>query len=206
MRNRSQKRKFGTALVVVATALAALVAPSNAMPKGHVEQEIGVGYFYGTFNQSPNIQLIVGGAVEEFCDVSPDDPFNGEPGTTTARIFERRDGSVDIRVFDKNQPIHLYETDVEGAPVWIEEVCAEYVETGTTLEPLASGTGILRAHVAIDTAGVIDVFNAVHGWATGPDGTRYKVDASADLVVVDGVPVGNPEDFVAFEMKVFPPR
>ncbi len=201
-----QKRKFGTALLAVAAALATFAAPSSAETRGHVAQEIGVGYFYGTFGQSPNIQLLVGGAVEEFCDEYPDDPFSGEPGTTTARIFERKNGSVDIRVFDKNQPIYLYETDVEGAPVWLEQVCDEYFLTEATPEPFATGTGILRAHLAIDPEGVVDVFNAVHGWATGPDGTRYKVDASADLVVVDGVPVGNPEDFVAFEMKVLPPR
>lgn len=206
MRSRDHSKKLGVALVAVAIALATLAAPSSAKTKGHVEQEIGVGYFYSTFDQSPNTQLIVGGAAEEFCESSPDDPFNGEPGTTTARIFERRNGSVDIRVFDKTQPIFLYETVLSEAPLWIAQVCDDYIESGVAPEPLAIGTGILRAHIAIGTDGVVDVFNAVHGWANGPDGTRYKVDASADLVVVGGDPVGNPEDFVSLRLKVFPPR
>jgi hypothetical protein len=40
----------------------------------------------------------------------------------------------------------------------------------------------------------------VNGKATGTDGTEYKVRGTADLVVEDGVPVGDPRDFVGFQL------
>ena len=40
----------------------------------------------------------------------------------------------------------------------------------------------------------------MNGKATGTDGTEYKVRGTADLVVEDGVPVGDPRDFVGFQL------
>lgn len=209
-RNAPVRRKYrlGTALLVMGTVLATLAAPSSAM-KGHVEVAVPVGFFYGTFDESPNIQMVVGGPAEAFCDDYPDNPFFGQPGSTTARIFEMKDGAVDFRIFDKDQPIYLYESDIAetgDAPVWIATLCDEYFSSGAITEPLASGNGILKVHDQVDANGNVDVFNGVNGWAYGEDGTRYKVTASADFDVVNGELVGDPADFVSFEMKVLPPR
>ena len=47
---------------------------------------------------------------------------------------------------------------------------------------------------------MIEAFWAQFVEATGIDGREYKVRGSADLIVENGVPVGNPEDFV--DLKV----
>lgn len=186
------------AAAVVATIIALLMAgatTASAEPQGHVRTETGIGYFYGTFDQDPNVTVLVGGTAEEFCLDNPEDPFNAEPGTAPLRVFPDDDGSVDLRVDDNGQPIHLYYQSVGGGPEWIEVVCAAYFADGTVPEPFASGTAHLKVRLTID-GNVVDVFNSVNGIAVGDDGTAYKVRAWADLVVVDGVPQGNPEDFV----------
>ena len=195
------RRRLTTALVVVATALAASASPAAAESNDVTEEAVGVGYFYGTFGQSPNIALLVGGTAEEFCDANPDDPFNAEPGMTTQRVFVRSDGSVDLKVNDRSQPIHLYEIEFDTAPEWIEHVCALYFSDGTKPDPFASGTARLKVRVTIVSEDYVEVFNSANGRATGTDGTRYRVRASADLVVEDGMPVGNPEDFVSFQLR-----
>ncbi len=166
----------------------------------------GVGFFYGTFNESPNIAMLVGGTAEEFCDANPDDPFNAEPGTATQRIRERANGTVVIRLKTKRQPINLYEIDFPEAPPWIEQVCASYLDGGPVLEPFASGKGRVRSRVIVKPDGVVDVFNVSRGRVVGTDGTRYRVRGSADLIVENGVPVGNPEDFVRFRIREIPHR
>ena len=40
----------------------------------------------------------------------------------------------------------------------------------------------------------------MNGKATGTDGTEYKVRGTADLVVKDGIPVGDPREFVGFKL------
>ena len=42
----------------------------------------------------------------------------------------------------------------------------------------------------------MDVSNSVNGKAAASYGTEYKVHASADLVVENGIPVGDPTEFV----------
>ncbi len=188
-----------------AFAACAMLAPAtaHAEPQGFLPVETGVGYFYGTFDQSPNIQLLVGGTAEDFCLANPDDPFNAEPGFAPLRVFLRNDGSVDLKVDDKGQPIHLYEqTDLVG-PEWIESVCADLFDgdPGTAVpEPFASGTADLKVRVSVVSDDLVDVFNSVNGTATSTDGTEYKVLAAADLVVENGVPVGDPADFVSLKL------
>lgn len=189
------KRKLATAFLVAATAVMAFGNPATANPKGFIEDEVGVGYFYGTFNQSPNTVLLAGGTVEEFCDANPD------PGTAPARIFPRSDGSVDLKVNDKDQPIYLYTIDFDGVPPWIDSVCEAYFDGEPTPSPFASGTANLKVRVSIVSESYVEVFNSVNGRATGTDGTEYRVRAWADLVVENGAPVGNPEDFVGFVLK-----
>lgn len=192
-------RRAATVVAMVIALLLAGAATASAQPRGHVRTETGVGYVYGTFDQDPNVTVLVGGTVEDFCVDNPDDPFNAEPGSAPQRAFFDDDGSVKFRVDDNGQPIHLYYQSIGGGPEWIEAVCADYVVTGVVPEPFASGTGHLKVRLAID-GNVVDVFNSVNGIAVGEDGTAYKVRAWADLVLVDGVPQGNPEEFVGAEI------
>jgi hypothetical protein len=187
------------ALVATIAVLGGMATSASAEPQGHIREELGYGYFYGTFDQDPNIQVLAGGRAEEFCVDNPEDPFNAEPGTVPGRLYPRDDGALDIRADDNGQPLHLYHQDVGGGPEWIEAVCADYVADGTIPEPFASGTGHLKVRVTID-GNVVDVFNSINGIATGTDGTAYKVRAWADLVVVDGVPTESPENFVGTEV------
>lgn len=190
-------------LVIVAATLAmllGLVTAASAEPQGYIEDQLNVGYFYGTFDDTPNVVLLVGGTAEQFCLDNPDDPFNGEPGTAPLRTFLRQDGSVDLKVNDKDQPIHLYYSGLTDGPPWIEQVCEDFFNGQSIPEPFASGAADLKVRISIVSDDLVDVFNSVNGKAAGVDGTEYKVRASADLIVVDGVPVGDPADFVSFEL------
>jgi len=178
--------------VLAASAMVAVLvaAPASADPQGYIEDQFEFGYFYGTFDQSPNVVLFAGGEAEEFC--------GGEPGTAPLRVFLRDDGSVNLKVNDKDQPIYLYYNDKEDpdVPLWLEDVC-----NGTSdPEPFAIGTADLKVRISVISENLVDVFNSVNGKATGIDGREYKVRASADLIVENGVPVGNPEDFVDLKL------
>ena len=190
-----------TTICVPALALVALVAPASAQDQGAIKTEVGVGYFYGTFGEDPNLLLLTGGTAEEFCADSPDDPFNAEPGSAPARIIERPDGTLTINVNDRGQPIYLYESGELPAPPWIEGVCADLAVGVSAPEPIATGTAQLKVRDRIVSDDFIDVFNSVTGELVATDGTVYRVRASADLTIVNGVPAGNPEDFVSFELK-----
>lgn len=190
----------------VATVLAALLLVASAAtaamaaPQGYIEGEAGIGYFYGTFDQAPNVTLLAGGTAEEFCLDNPDDPFNAEPWSAPLRTFLRNDGSVDLKVNTKGVPINLYATEIGDGPAWIARVCDVYLAGGPAPEPFASGVADVKVRVSVISESLVDVFNSVNGSATGTDGTEYKVRASADLVVENGVPVGDPSDFVDFEL------
>lgn len=176
-----------------------VAVPAGADPKGFTESESGVGFFYGTFDQSPNFQLVVGGPAEAFCEDNPEDPFFGAPGSAPKRTFDRNDGSIVEKINDKDQPVYLYTTDLDDGPEWIGQVCAD----PSKAELFASGTADLKVRDRIIPGNpfVIEVFNSVNGKVTGIDGTEYKVRASADLVLVDFVPDDDPENFVSFELK-----
>ncbi len=191
-------------VAVIATAglLLGVSSPANAGGNQTFTEEAGVGYFYGTFGEDQNILLLAGGTAQEFCDDKPKDPFNAEPGTTTQRVRIKKDGTVKIKTNDRHQPVYLYYTgDLDGPP-WISQVCETYFATGDLPQAFASGTAKLKVRLTIFPDGVVDVFNSVRGKVTGTDGTCYRVRGSADLVVgADGIPQGNPEDFVSFNLK-----
>jgi hypothetical protein len=189
------------ALLAAVGVLVGLASPAAADPQGYIEDDFGVGYFYGTFGQNPNVILLAGGTADEFCEANPDDPFNGEPGMASVRLFLRQDGSVDLKVNDKDQPIFLYYNEFDDGPIWIEDVCEAYFADGLVPAPFASGMADLKVRISVISEDLVDVFNSVNGKAVGTDGREYKVFASADLIVENGVPVGNPEDFVSFELN-----
>ena len=180
--------------------LASVATAATAAPQGYLEGEAGIGYFYGTFDEDPNVQLLAGGTAEEFCLDNPDNPFNAEPGSAPLRTFLRADGSVDLKVNAKGIPINLYATEIGDAPTWIAQVCDVYLAGGPAPEPFASGVADVKVRVSVLSEDLVDVFNSVNGFASGTDGTEYRVRASADLLVENGVPVGEPSDFVDFEL------
>ena len=199
MRTLNRRTGMIGAVVVTAAAAGSMVAPATvgAEPQGYLQVDFGVGYTYGTFDQAPNMAVLVGGKAEDFCLEDPEDPFNAEPGIAQARIFFRKDGQVDVKVNDKDQPIHLYYQPDKIGPEWINAVCADIADGDPAPEPFASGTADLKVRISVISDGLVDVFNSVNGKATAEDGTEYKVRGSADLVVVNGVPDGDPADFVS---------
>ena len=186
------RRTFGVlAASVMLIVLAA--APAGADPQGYIEDELRYSYFYGTFDQSPNVMVFAGGTAQEFCV-----PEGDEPGTAPLRVFLRDDGTVDLKVNDKDQPIYLYYNYNQNPdiPLWLGDVCSGELDP----EPFAMGTADLKVRISVISPNLVEVFNSVNGKAIGLDGTEYKVHGSADLVVENDVPVGDPGDFV--DLKV----
>lgn len=172
------------------------VAPANA--QGFVPGDVGVGFFYGTFEDGPNPVVLAGGTVEEFCAVGPE----GDPSTTPGRIF-LGDEQVDIKTNAKDQPIYLYETTEGLAPEWIESVCAAIFDDDPSTvapQPDAIGTADLKVRITDYGAGNLDIFNSINGMLAAGDGTEYRVRASADFSVAGGELVGDPADFVEFDL------
>jgi hypothetical protein len=166
---------------------------AHAEPQGYIQDEFAVGLVYGTFEGAgeKNFTLLAGGTVEEFC---PDDP-----GTAPMRVFLRNNGTVDLKVNDKDQPIYLYEQTVGDSMDWINQVCDGL--QGDPVGTYAEGTADLKVRTSIISDELVDVFNSVNGELTASDGTSYRVRASADLIVGPSGPVGDPADFVSFELK-----
>jgi hypothetical protein len=190
---------------ILLTAMAVLMSiavPAGAAAQGFTEAEMGVGFFYGTFGEDPNTLLFVGGSAEEFCLDNPEDPFNAEPGSATYRIIDRESGATDIMTNTKSQPVYLYHHAGEAPDLLFETCDALFDGNPSTnpLEPFAIGTGDLKVRLGIAADGTVDVFNSVNGKVSASDGTQSKVRASADLQVVDGVPLGDPADFVSLEV------
>lgn len=186
------------AFVLILMLLVGASVPAGAEPKGFVREGLPYGYFYGTFGETPELVLIAGGSAEEFCP----EGFDGTPGIAASRVFVREDGSVDVKVNDKSQPIHLYEVTAD-AMAWIGQVCSDIALGGEAPAPMASGFAKLKVRDSylFDGGPPVHLFNSVNGKATGPDGTRFKVKASADIPFENGVPVGTPPDWVSFSLK-----
>lgn len=186
--------------VFVLVLLVAVAVPALAEPRGYENQDLPIGYFYGTFDESDNLLLLAGASAEEFCADNPADPFNASPGTAPARVFEHNDGSVDVKVNDKHQPIFLYATGDEfRAPVWITGVCNGDIEP----DLIAEGTANLKVRDAFvfDDGPPARLFNSVNGTATAPDGTTYKIRAAADIPFGQAGPIGDPPDWVSLDVK-----
>ncbi len=187
---------------VTALAMGLTAAPSQATSdarasaQGFIADEFEYGFFFGTFDQTPNVTLFAGGPIEEFCD-------DGNPGTAPLRVFPRVDGTVDLKVNDKDQPIYLYETtfnDGDYIPMWLDAICPGIGAGDEPPVPFATGSADLKVRITVVTDDHLKISNSVSGKATGTDGTAYKVRGTADLVVDDGAPVGDPRDFVGFKL------
>ena len=115
-------------------------------------------------------------------------------------MFLRDDGTVDLKVNDKDQPIYLYYTDFNDIPEWLGAVCPGIAGGEAPPEPFATGEADLKVRITVVSENLLDIFNSVNGKATGTDGTEYKVRGTADLIVENGVPVGDPREFVGFKL------
>ena len=192
----SNRRKAIGGVIAAAALFGSVLGPATAQakPQGYIQDEFAVGLVYGTFDTEPNLTLLVGGTVEEFCP--------GDPGTAPMRVFHRKNGTVVQKVNDRNQPMYLYEQTVGDSFDWIDGVCAQLDEDPDTVvvETYASGTANLKVRNRISDESV-DVFNSVNGKLVASDGTRYRVRASADFVLGPFGPEGDPADFVSFNLK-----
>jgi hypothetical protein len=196
MRTSTRSKTMIGGTIAAAALFVSVLGPAtaHAEPQGYIQDEFAVGLVYGTFEGAgeKNFTLLAGGTVEEFC---PDDP-----GTAPMRVFLRNNGTVDLKVNDKDQPIYLYEQTVGDSFDWIDAVCGELEGNPDTVEPYAIGTADLKVRTSVISDELVDVFNSVNGELIASDDTEYRVRASADLIVENGVPVGNPADFVSFEL------
>lgn len=194
----SRTRRALATFLLTALAVVGATTTATAAGKSPTEVPYEYGFFYGTFGESPNTLLFAGGTIEEFCG---SDPETG-PGLTTASVRERRDGSTDIRVNARNQPIYLYRAEIDDIPQFLGENCAGIASGEVAApQPFASGTAKLKVRDRVYADGRVELFNSVRGKANGVDGTRYRVVGSADFEVVDGMPVGDPADFVSFRLR-----
>lgn len=194
-------RKCSVALVAAFALLASLAAPAGAQAEtnaeGWIADEVGVGFFYGTFNDGPNTALFAGGSVEEFCVAGP----NGNPGSAASRVFLRSDGSVDIKTNEKGVPIYLYSTNTADIPSWLDSVCPGILAGDSAPDAFAVGTADLKIRLSVISPTEIQIFNGVNGKAIAGDGTEYSVKGSADFTLIDGAPSESPPDFVDFSLQ-----
>ena len=157
MRNTNRSTRITSVAIATAAAVVGSIAGSataHAEPQGYIQGDLGVGYFYGTFNEGPNVTLLVGGTAEEFCLANPDEPFAAEPGVAPLRVFPRNNGAIDLKVNDKDQPIYLYDQTEGDGPEWISGICADLFDGNpdtTVPEPFAEGTADLKVRISIIT-------------------------------------------------------
>lgn len=186
------------ACVAALALLAGPMGPASAEPQGYVEAPLGVGFFYGTFDQDPNIILFAGGDFGDFCEAGPE----GDPSTAPGRIYFRADGSIDLKANNREIPIHLYElSEYPGAPEWLGAACPGVLGGAAEPEPFAVGTANLKVRTSVVSQSEVHIFNSVNGKANSADGTTYKVRASADFSVIDGQLSDLPENFVHLTLR-----
>jgi len=218
------RNRYTIRAVIAAGALTGFVlgpATAQAEPQGYDQGDAGVALVYGTFNPPGEVNqtLLVGGDLEGFCEAGPAGPG---PGEAPARFFMRNDGTFDVKINDRDQPIHLYEQTVGDAITeWLPEVCGAYADEGADLpRAVAEGTANLKVRDSVISDELIEVFNSVNGHLTATDGSgaEYRVRGSADFTLVplldeNGdpildekgglilVPAGDPAEFVSFDLQ-----
>jgi hypothetical protein len=176
-----------TTIAATIAMLVGLVAAAQAGGAGFDQQPYVEALFYGNFDQE--VLLFAGSTTEDLC--------NDDEPTHSARVFTRRDGSVDIKVDASAQPIYLYSSPL-GAPELIEATCEAMFDADpdtVPLEPFAQGEGLVRMRIEVAPDGTVHVVNSTLGAASSEDGTTWRVRGWADLMIVDGVPVGSPTEF-----------
>lgn len=174
--------------------LATFVTVAAATPRGYVEQDHPAGRFYGGFGIG--VLLFTGDGAEAIC--------NGEPEpVVSARVFDRKDGSVDLKVSGQNVPFVLYYSDLD-AVAFIDQTCQALFDGNpetTPVQPFAAGTAKFKERIGASPDGVEEIFNGVNGLATSADGARWKVRSWADFTVDNGVLIGDPAEFQGLSIR-----
>lgn len=173
--------------------LAGSTTAATAGPQGYDQQQHVEDLFYGDFDLE--ILLFAGGTAEDTC--------NDNESTHDARVFTRHDGSVDIKVDASEQPIYLYSTPL-GGPEFTDATCEAMFDGDpdtVPLDPFAVGEGLVRMRIGIAPDGTVHIVNSTVGSATSAEGTTWKVRGWADLMIVDGVPIGDPTDFQGLRVR-----
>lgn len=189
--HQSRLRPRGWVLAVLVTSVVVVlgvVTAQVAQGRGYEETTVTEGLFYGDFDE--DLVLFVGETPVGICS-GADEP------THDARVFRRNDGRVSIKVDGSKQSIHLYESEL-GAPEFIDATCAALSDDDDStqpVEPFAEGEGTVRMRNEERPDGTVHVVNSTVGSATDADGVTYRVRAWADLMIVEGVPQGDPADF-----------
>ncbi len=181
-------RRTLTAVLVACLLLAGSVTAATAAPTGPDEQDHEVGRFYGSFELG--VLLFTGDEVEGICSGA------SEP-VVSARVFHRQDGSVELKVTARELAIYLYQSPL-GAPEFIDQTCEALFDgdpTTVPVQPFASGTANFKERITVSPDGLEEHANGVNGFATGTDGTNWKVRTWADFVIDDGVLIGDPAEF-----------
>src|SRR5665811_2594345 len=109
-----------------------------------------------------------------------------------------------IRDRDKDQPIYLYYTEFNDIPIWLGSICPGIAAGDAPPEPFAAGDADLKVRITVVSEDLLEVSNSVNGKATGTDGTQFKVRGTANLTVENGVPLGDPREFVGFKLTEIP--
>jgi hypothetical protein len=97
---RSTTTRRTLAAVLTATLLlAGTVTTASATPQGHTAEDHLAGRFYGNFDLG--VLLFTGDEVTNICTGA------AEP-VVSARVFDRQDGSTELKVHSGDMPIFLY--------------------------------------------------------------------------------------------------
>lgn len=192
---RTQRTRARLAMTTAATlALATtIIDPAHAAAAGYIDIQHTEGFFYGDVDEQ--VLLFAGGTAEDFCT-------DGE-ATADGRLFLRDDGSIDVKVDADERDIHLYATPL-GGPEFVEQTCAwlfDGDDATTPLQPFAQGEGRSRLRIEVTADGVVNIVNSTVGSATAQDGTTWRVRGWADLSIVDGAPVGTPDEFQGLHVQ-----
>lgn len=181
-----QTRRTLTTFLAACLLLAGLATGASAAPPEVVEHD--AGRFYGNLEQG--ILLFTGDEVTNICSGV------AEP-VVPARVFQRRDGSTDLRARADGMAIFLYHSPL-GAPEFIDATCQAMFDgdpSTNPVDPFASGTARFREDITVHPNGYEEHVNGVNGSATSPDGTRWRVRTWADFAIDDGMLVGDPAEF-----------
>ena len=187
-------RMLRAALVAAVAATTALGAVATAQAGTAVESgPYQEGLFYGDFDAE--VLLFAGGTAEQFC--------TGDEPVHDARYVFGEDGSLVITVEPNvEQPLHLYSSPL-GAPEFLAEQCPLLADgdpaTGVQ-EPFAVGDGHMKLRLEIAPDGTVHIVNSSWGTVVEEDGTTWRVRGRADLMVVDGAPVGSPSEFQGLQL------
>jgi hypothetical protein len=172
---------------LTAALLAGSITAAGATPQGYEDQDHEAVRFYANFEAGV---LLYTAKVEDLC--------NGEPEPiVSARVFNRQDGSVDLKVNARDLPIFLYHSPLD-APEFIDQTCEALFDgdpATVPVEPFASGAADFKERINVAPGGIEEHSNGVNGFATGTAGTTWKVRTWADFTIDNGELIGDPAEF-----------